>query len=108
MIFKIKFTEPFFVRLYVLDDRVLYIHVQQLVEEYRLLSLNKTKNLIRTKKWKKFFFLHHLMIDVGRDRCFAFFHACNFYNDLKIIKYQTIRINQLEKPKNTLAYFSIN
>jgi hypothetical protein len=43
------------VRLYVLDDIVLYIHVQQLVEEYRRHSLNKTKNLIRTKKKKKSF-----------------------------------------------------
>jgi hypothetical protein len=45
------------------------------------------------------------MIDVGRDRCFAFFHACNFHNNLKIMKYQIIRINQLEKAKNTLACF---
>jgi len=97
------------VRLYVLDDIVLYIHVQQLVEEYRRLSLNKMKNLIRTKtKRKKVFFLHHWMIDVGRDRCFAFFHACNFHNNLKIMKYQTIRTNQLEKAKNALAYFTIN
>jgi hypothetical protein len=38
------------VQLYVLDDIELYIPVQQLVEEYHLLSLNTKKILMKIKE----------------------------------------------------------
>ena len=41
MMFEQKPTELFFVRLCAPDDRVLYIPLQQLVEEYHLVSMKR-------------------------------------------------------------------
>jgi hypothetical protein len=68
---------------------VWYIPVQQLVEEYHLVSLKRTKKFIQKHKKKEYFLLHHLMIVVEEDRCFAFFHACSFTTIYKFSNYKT-------------------